>query len=175
MLKICAYYSIGTEFLDLLLALGIKPKDSDAGLGGMSVTHRPDGSYGESSICTNNNEVKNNLRLDMCYLMVYVEETPGKRKASWPVRQTVVFHRFTLSSEGNLWILIHPTSNSVLQQRLEAFVFGDSSFLEKAGCLKLHLLAFSSYLENWRWYLKALSDEFEEIVKHLQKIYISQS
>jgi hypothetical protein len=28
----------------------------------------------------------------------------------------------------------------------------------------LHLLVLSSYIENWRWYLKALSKEFDEIV-----------
>jgi hypothetical protein len=47
MFKICTHYDIGTEFLDVLLALGTKPKDADAGLGGMSVTYRPDGSYGK--------------------------------------------------------------------------------------------------------------------------------
>jgi hypothetical protein len=101
--------------------------------------------------------------------MVYIEETRGKRKASWPVRQTVVFHRFTPNSDGNLWILIHPTPKSVFQQRLEAFILSEPEFVESSGCARLHLLAWSSYIENWRWYLKALSDEFEEIVNDSQK------
>jgi hypothetical protein len=49
MLKICTYYSIGVEFLDVLLALGSKPKDSDAGIGRVSVTHRPGGSFGKNT------------------------------------------------------------------------------------------------------------------------------
>ncbi|EPE32292.1 Magnesium transport protein CorA, transmembrane region [Glarea lozoyensis ATCC 20868] len=163
MLKICTHYSIGGEFLDLLLALGNKPKDSDAGLGRTSVTYRPDGSYGKNIDFMS---LKGNLltvATDICYMMVYIEETSGKRTASWPVRQTVVFHRFTPNSDGNLWILIHPMPNSILQQRLQTLILGESNFTNSSGCAKLHLLALSSYIENWRWYLKALSDEFEEI------------
>ncbi|THC92711.1 hypothetical protein EYZ11_007818 [Aspergillus tanneri] len=40
---------IGPAFFDLLLAFGDKPQSSGAGHGGMTVTHRGDGSYGKLS------------------------------------------------------------------------------------------------------------------------------
>jgi hypothetical protein len=74
MVKICTHYCIGTEFLDILLALGTKPKDSDAGLGGMSITYRPDGSYGELRIVFDKTHTRSLMFCsDMCYLMIYIE------------------------------------------------------------------------------------------------------
>jgi hypothetical protein len=104
-------------------------------------------------------------RTDMSYLMVYVEQNRGKEKISWPIRQTAVFHRFVPgASTRNLWIFIHPMPNSFLQRRLESSIMQRN---QTGGCksaLKLHTLVISSYLDDWRWYLKALNDEFEEIV-----------
>jgi hypothetical protein len=59
------------------------------------------------------------------------------------------------------------TSNAefCFQRRLEGLIMSEPDLLASSGCARMHLLAWSSYIENWRWYLKALSDEFEEIVK----------
>ncbi|KAH7403386.1 hypothetical protein BKA64DRAFT_448559 [Cadophora sp. MPI-SDFR-AT-0126] len=143
LLRILSHYEIGTEFLDLLFVFGEKPNQADVGVGGLNVTHRADGSY------------------DMCYLMVYAEESREKDRSSWPIRQTAVFHRFVPNSTGHLWIFIHPMPNSVLQQRLETYQFSGD---EIPNChWNLHLLAISSYIEGGRWYLRSLSDEFEDI------------
>jgi hypothetical protein len=44
--KIFYHLDVGADFLGLILALGGKPRDSEAGLGGWSMKTRPDGSYG---------------------------------------------------------------------------------------------------------------------------------
>ena len=44
--NVFSHLDIGTDFLSLILALGGKPRDSEAGLGGWSMKTRPDGSYG---------------------------------------------------------------------------------------------------------------------------------
>ena len=97
--------------------------------------------------------------------MVYVEENRGKEKVSWPIRQTAVFHRFVPGrSTGNLWVFIYPMPNTVLQRRLQSSVMQRNGTRDYKSGLQLHPLVISSYLDNWRWYLKALSAEFEEIV-----------
>jgi hypothetical protein len=104
------------------------------------------------------------ITIDMCYLLVHVEESKGKQRVSWPIRQTAVFHRFVPNSEGSLWIFINPMPNSVLQQRLERTVVHGELLSCSRDLQHLHLLVLSSYIENWRWYLKALNEEFTEIV-----------
>ncbi len=51
--KVLSYFAVGTEFLDLLFALGGKARDSEAGLGEATVVNRPDGSYGIAYIFPN--------------------------------------------------------------------------------------------------------------------------
>lgn len=101
----------------------------------------------------------------MSYLMVYVEESRGKEKISWPIRQTAVFHRFVPGGpEENLWIFIHPMPNSVLKGKVQDAITQSTQFRNSKSIPQLHLLVVSSYIENARWYLKALSEEFEDIV-----------
>ena len=101
----------------------------------------------------------------MSYLIVYVEESRGKEKFSWPIRQTAVFHRFVPGGpEENLWIFIHPMPKSVLQLKLEDAITSGTQFSNCKSVPQLHLLVISSYIENARWYLKSLSEEFEDIV-----------
>jgi hypothetical protein len=108
--------------------------------------------------------VANLFSTDVCYMMVYVEENRGKEKTSWPIRQTAVFHRFIPKSEGSFWIFVHPMPNSVLKNRLENSVIRrDHSNWYKSG-QQLHYLALSSYIDNWRWYLKFISEELDRIV-----------
>jgi len=112
--------------------------------------------------------IANFFATDVCYMMVYVEENRGKEKTSWPIRQTAVFHRFVPKSKGSFWIFVHPMPNSVLKNRLEDSVIRmDHSDWYKSG-QQLHYLTLSSYIENWRWYLKFINEELDRIVCLLQ-------
>jgi len=42
------YNKIGSEFLDLLFAMGKKPRDSEAGSRKMAVKEGPEGTYGKT-------------------------------------------------------------------------------------------------------------------------------
>ncbi|CZR51482.1 uncharacterized protein PAC_01358 [Phialocephala subalpina] len=139
--KVLSFHHVGIEFLDLLFAFGGKPRESEAGLGGLT-----------------------SFTADMSYLLVYVEESRGKEKVSWPIRQTAVFRRFAPDTpEENLWIFIHPMPNSVLKGKVEDAITHGTQFRNCTSVPQLHSLAISSYIENSRWYLKALSEEFEDI------------
>jgi hypothetical protein len=48
MRELLGNYEIGTEFLDLLFAMGNKPRESEAGLRSMVMTERLDGIYGKA-------------------------------------------------------------------------------------------------------------------------------
>jgi hypothetical protein len=170
--KVLSHLDVGTNFLDLLFAFGGKPKDSEAGLGGLTLTHRPDGSFGTEThncyffIFVFFGSLLILHYLDICYIMVYVEEIRGKEKTSRPIRQTAVFHRFVPEAKGSFWIFLHPMRNSILQQRLETtFMQENPPEYSKMGPL-LHSVVISSYIENLRWYLNALNEEFEEIVSY---------
>jgi len=53
---------------------------------------------------------------------------------------------------------------SVLQLKLEDAITSGTQFSNCKSVPQLHLLVISSYIENARWYLKSLSEEFEDIV-----------
>lgn len=77
----------------------------------------------------------------------------------WSLRQTGVYHKctgVTESSLTNLWILLHPSPRTKLHKRLE---MTSVSNLE-TDPLRLHLLIFSSYMDNWRQYFHDMTREF---------------
>jgi hypothetical protein len=112
--------------------------------------------------------------LDISYQMNYVEENFRKAIKPWSFRHTGVYHHHT--AECDLFILLHPNENSILDTRLlgslgidrsqpshtSSAAAGISSFLQNPACL--HSFVLSSFLENWRWYLRDLGNKFEYCV-----------
>ncbi|KAA8651230.1 uncharacterized protein ATNIH1004_000108 [Aspergillus tanneri] len=139
------HYSIGPAFFDLLLAFGDKPQSSGAGHGGMTVTHRGDGSY------------------DIQYLFTYAEDHRTNGRVLWTIRQICVFHRYDASGSGNLWILLHARPCSKVQQHLEAAIREQRDELF-SDWFALHSVVLSSYLGNWRWCIGKLGEEVEKSV-----------
>jgi hypothetical protein len=141
--KILTHHNVDPQFLDLLMSFATGTKESEVGLGRMVLKHHSNGS------------------LEMQYRLSYVEEVQG----GFATRQTGIFHRFVPNGPGNLWIFLNPRTQSTLQIRLENVVrqpeIGRNSF---EGWEMIHLLVLSSYLGDWRWYLKSLSVEIERIV-----------
>jgi hypothetical protein len=99
--------------------------------------------------------------IEMQYRISYVEEVPG----GFATRQTGVYHHFVPNGPGSLWIFLNPRPRSILQTRLEK-VARDAHTREISDqeWELMHLLVLSSYLGDWRWYLKSLSAEIERIV-----------
>ncbi|KAE8450330.1 hypothetical protein EG329_006758 [Mollisiaceae sp. DMI_Dod_QoI] len=145
MYSIINHHNVGPQFLDLLLSFATGKNESEVGSGALVVKNHPDGSY------------------EMQYRLSYSEEV-GNNKNVRAIRQTGVYHRHVPNGSGNIWILLHPRPESVVQTRL------DSCALEwerRNGSLDewelTHILILSSYFGDWRWYIKSLSAEVERI------------
>jgi hypothetical protein len=109
------------------------------------------------------------IQVEVSYQLRYVERNRRKSGDPWSLRQTGVHHRYSaqngLSPPENLWILFHPMLKSVaykrLQEATEADLRGSGA---RADPLRLHLLVFSSYVDNWRLYLHDMTRRFLELV-----------
>lgn len=87
----------------------------------------------------------------------------------WSFRHTGIYHHH--SSQLDLFIILHPNEESILDTRLCEWlgVTSDTSSLEGISSLQrepnsLHLFVLSSFLDNWRWYLRHLGERFSEMV-----------
>ncbi|KAL4919763.1 hypothetical protein BDW62DRAFT_209470 [Aspergillus aurantiobrunneus] len=145
MQKLMDTYGIDDSFIDSAVLFGDKPRTSDAGHGGMTVRERGDGS------------------LDMHYRFTYAEsykvQLDGPTK--FTNRQVCVFHRYSPSGTGSLWVFLHARPDSVLQSKIEEVLSVDP----EAGVsdwFSLHLLAFATYIGNWRWCLRNFGERIEE-------------
>ncbi|KAL4745163.1 hypothetical protein BDW72DRAFT_211694 [Aspergillus terricola var. indicus] len=140
-------YDIGIDFLDLVHSFGQKPHISDAGHGGMSVRRRTDGAY------------------DTQYLLPYIADCSRGGPTKWTDRWLGVFHRFSPEPNGrgrNLWIFLHANHDSEAQNRIQSTVSAHSDLSQHPQ--SLHLAALSSYIGNWRWYIRSLGEEVESMV-----------
>lgn len=104
--------------------------------------------------------------------MNYVEENFRKMINPWSFRHTGIYHHH--SPQLDLFIILHPNEGSVLDTRLCEWlgvfpVTSDVSSLQGISSLRrepnaLHLFVLSSFLDNWRWYLRHLGERFSEMV-----------
>src|SRR4051794_14327484 len=101
----------------------------------------------------------------MQYLLSYAEESSAPGSDTWTMRQVGVFHRFVPTGPGSLWVFLHAKPNTRLQQRLEeATSRWEQGAPQEQHWQFMHLLVLSTYLNNWRWYLRSLVADFEKIV-----------
>jgi hypothetical protein len=89
-----------------------------------------------------------------------------KGRDPWSFRHTGIYHHHT--SDFDLYILLHPNQHSVLEAHLLKILGLDSSTESNQLQLsafnqdpyRLHLLVFSSFFDNWRWYFRYLGNQF---------------
>lgn len=85
----------------------------------------------------------------------------------WSLRHTGIYHHHDVSANFDLWIILHPVNGSILENKLTALADDEGVSRSMRSKLyqdpfRLHLLIYSSYSDNWRWYLRFLGDQ----VKH---------
>ena len=100
------------------------------------------------------------------YRLLYIEKN-GRRapRDPWSVRQTGVFHEIQSNHRDNCYILIHPMVNSTVQSRLNGLLtHPNTSQLFNQNPLMIHVLIFSSYLENWQPYMESISQTYKSLV-----------
>jgi hypothetical protein len=112
------------------------------------------------------------MSVDLCveisYQLRYVERNKRKCGDPWSLRQTGVHHKYTAKddlSPENMWILFHPVPKSAAYKRLQETTAADLRGRDtQTDPLRLHLLVFSSYVDNWRPYFHDMTRQFLELV-----------
>ena len=109
-----------------------------------------------------------NSWVEISYQLRYVERNKRKCGDPWSLRQTGVYHKYSAQDElspENLWILFHPMPKSVAYKRLQETTAAELRGRDtRPDPLRLHLLVFSSYVDNWRLYLHDITRKFLELV-----------
>lgn len=105
--------------------------------------------------------------LGLSYNLRYVERNnrKGLGKNPWSVRQTGVYHQYSPQDDAHFWILLHPKNDSKVQiaiQKAARQYSRTNAMLSNAAFM--HLLILSSYVDNWRWYMKDLCSDFTKMV-----------
>ena len=146
--------------------LDVDPQASEAGSGHLCSFNCSDGSSGETAIITISDRLTKDYELaETMYTLKYVEKNGRAQGNIWSIRQTIVYHKHAVDGNDS-WILLHPKEGSVFQKRL-ATALSDIGRAEEiqSDPAVVHLMLFSSYLENWRWYLAQLSETFLNSVR----------
>lgn len=101
--------------------------------------------------------------------MTYPEPRLSRQGYDWTkatIRQTGVYHLERKDQDYTLWLCLHPRENSRSQQQLDKALYSSEQCDElHVNSLFVHLLFLASYVENWRWYLNALTERFERLVR----------
>ncbi|KAF4629741.1 hypothetical protein G7Y89_g8405 [Cudoniella acicularis] len=146
LLKICSRYQVSPEFLDVVYGFGDKKVSADE-------VHES-GSY--NGFVGSNYEISYQLR--------YMENNKRLHGDPWSLRQTGVYHQYSgfgTDNVKNLWILLHPIKESIAYKRLDQATFSELRVHEmEFDPMRLHLLVFSSYIDNWRLYLHDITRQF---------------
>src|SRR6266536_4421292 len=100
---------------------------------------------------------------DTSYQLRYAEENHRSPKTPWSVRQTGVYHQHDDKSKFDLWILLNPSGESVIESQLEELESPEpapNAALARIcdDAFRLHVLICASYVDNWRWYLRYLGE-----------------
>lgn len=158
MQQLLAHFNVSLDFLNVLFKFGNQSHVFEESSGYTSVSLEPDGSY------------------NMSYQLMYVEKNGRKPpKDPWSMRQTGVFHQYSSSNNTSLFIFLHPMKNSVAQRRLEAlFEKGDRAGALSQEAMDIHVLLFSSYLNNWQVYIEELARIFKSLREKILAFDVSR-
>ncbi|GKZ53938.1 hypothetical protein AnigIFM49718_008723 [Aspergillus niger] len=148
-------YVVHPSFIQVLLSFGRNIHISEAGNSLLCVDERENDAY-------------------VSYQLNYVEKT-NRRLIPWSWRHTGVYHHRHQSSEHqrgyDFFILLHPNETSVPDERIldglgvfeePRMKTGLSQNEARNQSILVHSLVLSSFICNWRWYLRYLGDQFED-------------
>ncbi len=166
--KIFTRYKVDPAFLHVLSSFGDNPHLSECGSSNISNTVTSNESRSEWKTWLAF-EWDSDMVLELAYQTRYSEKSKKITQMPWNIRQTGVYHHHGLKPKKfDLFILIHPIRESVLEEQLlDSFQTGAGSADAKALCehpFRFHLLPFTLYVDNWRGYLRSLTDDFSKNV-----------
>ncbi|KAL8792767.1 MAG: hypothetical protein Q9195_004654 [Heterodermia aff. obscurata] len=166
MLMLCfTYFRVMPEFLDFLICFGYRSRPQDAYFSSFrqrtclsasnQSLHVPELAWSGSEI-------------SMCYNLRSAERS-GSGPNDWSIRLCAVHHTFDLKNVRSNWIIIK--NNDVLKERVEHASSSHSSSEETsfdtldrafAAALNTHLVFCDLSVEQWRWYVNNLDEQFQE-------------
>ena len=104
----------------------------------------------------------------ICYQFRYIERNDHKQGSRWSERQIGVYHEMSSHSDNSgVMILLHAMPGSKVQRRISKELADGTERGGNAQRLRpfeMHLLIFSSYLDEWRWYLDEIGTTCREMV-----------
>ena len=107
---------------------------------------------------------------EISYQIRYAEENQRSPDFPWSVRQTGVYHHHSAEDHFDLFILLHPIEHSLFEQQVTNLAMMKSSHIELVRLVenpyRMHIMPFTLYLDNWRWYYRYLGDKFQEKVRY---------
>ena len=115
----------------------------------------------------------------MCYTLKSTEPITTDVKMPWSMRQMAVFHSFDTELGHAEWIIVK--GNKLIQDRIASVEttlgFPDWESTNKiedavVSTVRVHLLLCNWSIENWRWYLKFLEEEFQAYSERTLDVFV---
>ena len=163
------YLQVMPEFLDFVFLFGYQVQAQDLYCSGFHQRTHLTGIQKSLEVPERNWSGRD---LQVCYSLKSVEHSGAQRDWPWSIRHCALHHSFDIVNVRSTWIIIK--GDSSMEQRIQSaasnrgpgelssFATVDRAF---AASLATHLLVCDWSGENWRWYIKALEDRFEELTE----------
>jgi hypothetical protein len=151
-------YDVDQSFIRVVLAFGEDPNVTESSNSFFSIQERNGITQGTSEAFS---PLLPLTLLSVSYLINYVEENHRQREEGtneWSWRHTGVFHRHSVSSD--LFIILHPRLGDSLGKRLMEILSSSPDKLTSSA-FDLHCVVLSTFVDNWRWFFRALGDQFK--------------
>lgn len=168
--KILTCHAVKTPFLDLLFGFRDREEISEKGYGIWAVSDSLSGNYGSAHQIHHRLIRRSDIEsygLEICYQLRYMEPNNHTQGETWSERQIGVYHKFSLAPKAKgVMILLHAMLDSKAQKRLdEIFSAGRYNTNLNSTPLRLHVLIFTTYMDNWRWYMDDLGELCLQLVR----------
>jgi hypothetical protein len=173
MCEVFRCHQVSPGFLDVLCRFGDRQVSSDEGVGSV-ICNSPDSSS-RGTLLPNPPSIllANSLDKDIFYQLRYPERNGRKHGDPWSLRQTGVYHRYSMPASGigqNFCLLLHPMQDSKAQKRISsAAASGMTATTIGLDPLRLHVMIISSYVHNWCWYLRYNTKNYLELVSNIER------
>ncbi|KAL9023774.1 MAG: hypothetical protein Q9196_006980 [Gyalolechia fulgens] len=163
------YFQVMPEFLDFVFPLGERVVAQD---------FYSDGFYQRTRL----SEATQGLNIpgrawsgqgiELCYSLKSVERSEHQTDWPWSIRHCATHHTFDVMNIRSTWVIVK--GNQLIEKRMTSATSGrgppefssyDSIDRAFAASLALHTILIDWSVENWRWYINFLQDQFEDLTK----------
>lgn len=163
------YFQVMPEFLDLLFPLGERAVAQDFySCGFQQHTRLSKNSPGLQVP----ERAWSGYHYQFCYSLKSVERSEAQPDWPWSVRHCAVHHLFDVVNVRSTWVVVK--GDRLMERRIASATSGRSSpdfssyeTVDRAfaATLATQLIMVDWSVENWRWYISFLEDEFEILSK----------